>query len=97
VLTKDIRAERVEWNPLAICQFSLADEHARRQRRANDSRTQASPLELFPREKSCPRTGTKRNFFGNTGDALIPEPDDSDIFSASLVPHNIPWFKIGDH
>jgi hypothetical protein len=40
---------------------------------------------------------TKRNSLGDTGDTLISEPDDSDIFAASLVSHNIPWFKIGDH
>jgi hypothetical protein len=38
-----------------------------------------------------------RNFFSNTGDALILESDDSDIFAARFEPNNIPNFKIGVH
>jgi hypothetical protein len=38
-----------------------------------------------------------RNSFSNTGDALIFESDDSDIFAARFVPNNIPSFKIGVH
>jgi hypothetical protein len=39
----------------------------------------------------------KRNFFGNTGDALIFESDDSDIFAARFLPNNIASSKIDVH
>jgi hypothetical protein len=38
-----------------------------------------------------------RNFFSNTGDALIFQSDDSDIFASGFVPNNIPGGKIGVH
>ena len=38
-----------------------------------------------------------RHFFSNTGDALIFQPDDSDIFAAGFVPDNTPGVKIGVH
>jgi hypothetical protein len=38
-----------------------------------------------------------RNFFNNTGDGLIFDFEDSDIFAARFVPNNIACFKIGVH
>src|SRR5713226_8482961 len=39
----------------------------------------------------------KRKFFGNTGDALIFQSDNSDILAAGFAPNNIPGFKIDIH
>jgi hypothetical protein len=39
----------------------------------------------------------KRNSFGNTGEALIFQSDDSEVFAPGFVSNNIPGSKIGVH